>query len=69
MEYFQHKDGKKFILISSWEVIHFAIIYIAKHSLEKHTGDNVPHYALLISIFDMCITLYQYMHLYENSTK
>ena len=50
MEYIQHQDPKKFIFISNWEVIHFAISYIAKHSLEKHTGAYVPHYAFIYII-------------------
>ena len=33
--------------ISNWGVIYFAIIHIGKHSLEKVSGANVPHYALL----------------------
>ena len=38
---------KNFIFVSNWGVIHFAIIYIEKHSLEKLAGANLPHYAFL----------------------
>ena len=59
------------MFVSNRGVIHFVIIYIGKHSLEKLTEANVPHYAFLyiFSFFDMCITLYQYMLVYKNSTK
>ena len=35
------------MFVSDWGVIHFVIIYIGKHSMEKLTGANVPHYAFL----------------------